>query len=94
MRNRRWWYRVAETLEIPPEVLGGVPRVEVVGALQFRVENHRGVVAFDSSRVLVNLPDGRLLVEGRDMVIGWLDPQEIVVTGRVTAVHWVEARRR
>ncbi|MCL6561943.1 MAG: sporulation protein YqfC [Firmicutes bacterium] len=94
MRRGRWWYGLTQALDLPPEVLGNVPRIEVVGALQFRVENHRGVIAFDPSRILLALPEGRLLVEGKNMVIGWLDPQEILVTGAVETVRWLEGRGR
>lgn len=78
--------RFAEMLEIPPEVLVNVPRVEVVGHLQFRVENHRGLVAYEPHRVVLRIPDGHLIVTGRDLVIGWIDHGELLVTGQVRSL--------
>jgi len=78
--------RFTEILAIPPEVLVNVPRVEVVGHLQFRVENHRGVEQYDPHRVVLRIPDGRLIVTGRDLVIGWIDRNELLVTGQVRSL--------
>lgn len=78
--------RVTEILEIPPEVLVNVPRVEVVGHLQFRVENHRGIEQYEPHRVVLAIPDGRLIVTGRDLVIGWIDKNELLVTGQVRSL--------
>jgi sporulation protein YqfC len=65
--------RVAEWLDLPEEVLLQVPRVELVGHLQLRLSNHRGLVRFNSDEVVVRLPEGTLAIEGRDLVLGWID---------------------
>ena len=78
--------RFAEALEIPPEVLVNVPRVEVVGHLQFRVENHRGLLQYEPHRVVLKISDGRLIVTGRNLVIGWIDQSQLLVTGQVRSL--------
>lgn len=78
--------RFTDMLEIPPEVLVNVPRVEVVGHLQFRVENHRGLEQYEPNRVVLRIPDGRLVVTGRDLMIGWIDRNEVLVTGQVRSL--------
>jgi sporulation protein YqfC len=81
-------YRMAQFLEIPPEVLVNVPRVEVVGHLQFRVENHRGIERYGPDRLILRLPQGHLVVSGRRLVIGWIDRHELLVTGEVHALEF------
>ncbi len=78
--------RFAEVLEIPPEVLVNVPRVEVVGHLQFRVENHQGLLQYEPHRVVLKIPDGRLIITGLGLVIGWIDQSELLVTGQVRSL--------
>lgn len=84
--------RLTEMLEIPPEVLVNVPRVEVVGHLQFRVENHRGLVQYEPHRVVLRIPDGHLIVTGRELVIGWIDRNELLVTGQVRSLVFKAGR--
>lgn len=91
MAKVRTTRRITQILELPPEVLVNVPRVEVVGHLQFRVENHRGIEVYQPTRVVLRIPTGRLIVSGRDLVIGWIDRNELLVTGRVRSLVFREA---
>jgi sporulation protein YqfC len=75
--------RVAHWLDLPEEVLLEVPRVELVGHLQLRLTNHRGLVRFDRDEVVVRLPEGRLVVAGTALVIGWVDHEDLLITGRI-----------
>lgn len=93
MQKGRTVSRLTQALEIPPEVLVNVPRVEVVGHLQFRIENHRGIAYYQPHRVVLNTPDGRLIVNGQDLVIGWIDRHELLVTGRVRSLVFREGPR-
>jgi sporulation protein YqfC len=93
MRRGRNLTRVAQWLEIPPEVLVNVPRIEVVGHLQFRVENHRGLEKYGPDLVVLRLSDGRLVIKGQDLVIGWIDGGEILVTGQVYSLVFQEGKK-
>lgn len=88
MKRGRSLSRLAQFLEIPPEVLMNVPRIEVIGHLQFRVENYRGLISYSPSQIVLALADGRLFVKGEGLVIGWLDRHEVLVTGQVHAVQF------
>ncbi len=92
MRRGRNLTRVAQWLEIPPEVLVNVPRIEVVGHLQFRVENHRGLEKYGPDLVVLRLFEGRLVVKGKNLVIGWIDGTEILVTGQVFSLAFQEGK--
>ncbi|MDA8192595.1 MAG: sporulation protein YqfC [Thermaerobacter sp.] len=85
--------RLAEALEIPPEVWAGVPRVEMVGQLQLRVENHRGLEYYQPHRLVLRTPDGRVVVHGQDLVIAWMDQRAVLVTGQVRSVEFGGASR-
>ncbi|CAB1129625.1 Sporulation protein [Candidatus Hydrogenisulfobacillus filiaventi] len=88
------WARLSRVLDVPPEVFLNVPRVELVGRLQLRLENHRGLEFFLPTRLVLATDEGRVLIEGRDLAIGWIDRGEVLVTGQVQAVRFLEARKR
>jgi sporulation protein YqfC len=79
--------RVAELLDLPEDVLLQVPRLELVGRLQLRLTNHRGLVRFDSQEVVVRVPEGEVHIAGEGLVIGWIDKEELLITGRLAAVR-------
>ena len=93
MKRGRNLTRVAQWLEVPPEVLVNVPRIEVVGHLQFRVENHRGLEKYDLEHIVLRLAEGHLVVRGKDLVVGWIDGGEILVTGEVHSLVFQEGRQ-
>ena len=77
--------RAAAWLDLPPETLMNVARVEVVGHLQVRITNHGGVARFGPRLVVVRLPaaGGTVAIEGSNLVIGWISRDELLVTGRI-----------
>jgi sporulation protein YqfC len=79
---------VADVLDLPRELVFDLPRITLVGALQCTVENHRGLLEFFPERVAIGLPDGRLVVTGRDLTVGAVRDGEIVVTGLVEEVRF------
>jgi sporulation protein YqfC len=82
--------RVAHWLDVPDDVLLQVPRVELVGGLQARITNHRGLVRFDQNRVSVRLPHGRLELGGDALVVGWIDRESVLITGHIATLELVD----
>ncbi len=87
--------RAAEWLDLPPDVLMNVPRVEVVGHLQVRITNHRGISRFGPHLVVVRLPapGAVVAVEGANLVIGWISREELLVTGVIRHLRFEEGSR-
>lgn len=72
-----------------------VPRVEVVGHLQVRISNHRGVARFGPRLVVVHLPTAgaTVAVEGTNLVIGWISRDELLVTGQIRHLRFDDGER-
>ncbi len=54
--------RTAQALDLPGEVVG-LPRVEIVGRQELRMENHRGILAYGAEEILVS--GGKLIIKVR-----------------------------
>ena len=94
MSGQPFTQRALQWLDLPPDVLLALPRVETVGRLQLRLTNHRGIQHYDGQHVVVRLADGALDVSGNALVIGWLTADEVVVTGRIDGLRFVPPDRR
>ncbi|MHB1952739.1 MAG: YabP/YqfC family sporulation protein [Sulfobacillus sp.] len=92
MNKGRTLGRISGMLGIPPEVLVNVPRIEVIGHLQLRLENHLGIETYDAQRVLIRVAGGYLVVFGEQLVVGWIDRNEILLTGTVRSLSFQEGR--
>ncbi len=91
MKRRSRLGSLAEFIEVPPEALLNVSRVEVVGRLQIRVENHRGLIQFDSAQIILSLPEGRMVIDGQALSMGWIDGKDLLVNGQISALRFEEA---
>jgi sporulation protein YqfC len=77
-----------DLLELPKEVFFDLPRVVIIGNLQVTVENHQGLVAYDADSLTLALDTGRLVICGDGLVVGMVAPNDLTVTGRISAVRF------
>ncbi len=78
--------RCVRALDLPAEAVG-VPRVELVGRNQLRMENHKGILAYGDDEVLVS--GGRLVVrvKGRNLELKAMTADELLIMGEIRAVE-------
>ncbi len=78
--------RTAQVLDIPVEATG-LPRVEVTGRHEVRMENHKGILAYGREEIIVS--GGKLLikVKGDGLELKAMNGDELLITGTVTAVE-------
>jgi sporulation protein YqfC len=75
--------RVADLFELPRDIVLDLPKVTFIGNLQVFVENHQGIIEYQPERVRINTTRGELQVTGRNLAIGSIGRDEIVIEGRI-----------
>lgn len=87
MRKRRWSEKLAQALALPVDVVAAAPLVELKGDLQLRVENHRGILAYDPKEI--HIGGGRLTirVRGEGMELKTMRRGELLIEGQILAVE-------
>ncbi|MDI6869962.1 MAG: sporulation protein YqfC [Bacillota bacterium] len=78
--------RVADLFELPKDVILDLPTATVLGNLQCVVENHRGIIEYLPEKVRVNTARGEVVITGRELAIGSISQDEIVIEGRITSL--------
>lgn len=86
--ERRLREKVANLFELPGDVVLDISRITLTGAMQMLVENHRGLVEYNPGRVTLGVPRGEVTIEGEDLLIGSISPEEITITGRITGLRF------
>ncbi|MEW6724523.1 MAG: sporulation protein YqfC [Bacillota bacterium] len=80
--------RLADTFELPKDVLLDLPRLTIIGTLQLVVENHRGLIEYTPARVRISLGAAELVVTGTDLVISSAYEEEIMILGHLGSVEF------
>ena len=85
-KKERLLERTAEALELPGDVVAGLPRVELTGDRELRMENHRGILAYGSQEIQIS--GGRLVVKvrGENLELRAMNAGELLITGTLRGV--------
>ena len=86
-KKERLLERTAEALELPGDVVAGLPRIELTGDRELRMENHRGILAYGSDEI--QIAGGRLVVKvrGENLELRAMNAGELLITGALRGVE-------
>ena len=78
--------KTAEVFDLPGDVVAGLPRIELLGDHQMRMENHRGILAYGSEEI--HISGGKLIVKvrGSKLELKAMNAVELLITGEITGV--------
>ncbi|MDX8364187.1 sporulation protein YqfC [Cytobacillus sp. IB215665] len=83
---RNW---LTNKLELPADVTMDLPRITMIGQLHIYIENHRGLLSFSDDELRLLLKQGQLLVKGESFVIKMIQPEELLLEGKIEQVTYI-----
>ena len=78
--------RAARLLDIPGEA-AGLPRIEVVGRNELRMENHKGILAYGEEETVISGGGLLVRVRGSGLTLRAMTGEELLLTGEIAAVE-------
>lgn len=89
VRRRGFLEKTAQLLDLPGDAVAGLPLVELVGDGRLRVENHRGILAYDPREVHIGGGRMAIRVRGLDLELKVMNREELLITGQIFSVELV-----
>nr|WP_250886444.1 sporulation protein YqfC [Bacillus sp. SM2101] len=83
---RNW---LTNKLELPADVTMDLPRITMIGQLHIYIENHRGLLSFSDDELRLLLKQGQLLIKGESFVIKMIQPEELLLEGKIEQVTYI-----
>lgn len=80
--------RTAQLLDLPGDVMAGLPRVELVGTGSCTVEPHRGLLEYDPCRITIATSVGVVEIAGAELTISAMNRVRLSVQGQIASVIW------
>lgn len=79
--------KTAELFDLPADALAGLPKVELVGDRELRIENHRGILAYGTEEIHVS--GGALVIQitGQGLELRAMTGLELLITGRIAGIQ-------
>lgn len=81
---------MADLLEIPGDLVLDLPRLSITGRNELYLVNHKGIIEYSTVRMRINLSRGFLEVNGKDLEIQALMPDEMRVLGDISCIKYID----
>lgn len=79
---------VSEVLELPKDIMLGLPKITMVGRMEIHIENHKGIIEYSKEIIRINTSEGILKITGKNMDIKNIITEEVRVTGEVISIEF------
>ena len=79
--------RASQVLDIPADAVAGLPRLELLGDRELRMEYHSGILAYGTEEI--HISGGKLVVRvrGAGLELRSMNPTELLITGRIASLE-------
>lgn len=82
--------KFAEMLELPKDVVLNIPRVTMVGDRDMMIENFKGVMEYEDTRIRVNTGSGVVRITGARLLIREITSEDIIISGEIRGVEFIK----
>lgn len=82
--------KVADVLELPKEVMLNIPKFTMIGTGNLVIENYKGIIEYDDTRIRVNTGAGMVRITGERLFIKEITSEDIMVDGDIKSVEFVK----
>ena len=79
--------KTAELFDLPADALAGLPKVELVGDRELRIENHRGILAYGTEEIHVSGGVFIVKIAGEGLELRAMTGVELLITGQIAHIH-------
>ncbi len=80
--------KAARRLEMPADVIAGLPRLEIKGCREVYIENHRGLLLYESNEMRINGGQVMIKLRGEGFVIKAMNATELRIEGLLFGVDF------
>jgi len=76
-------------LGFPKDLLLNLPKITLIGNEQIYIENHDGLISYQSHELIIQTQIGNLKITGSSLSIQELLPSELLMEGEVEEISYV-----
>lgn len=81
--------KFAEMLELPKELMLGLPKLTLIGNRDMMIENYKSVMEYGSARIKINTGSGIVKITGAGLLIKEITSEDIIISGAIHALDFL-----
>ena len=82
--------RCAEALDLPSDLVAGLPKIELTAAREVYISRHRGILAYSETEIDVNTAELMVRIMGTGLQLLAMTEEELRIGGKVEKVELLE----
>lgn len=86
MKKLNFKKKLAETLELPPELAANSNKVSITDFCELNIINYKSIVEYESNIVRINTKEKLIKLEGESLILKNISDDEITVSGKIISV--------
>ncbi len=87
-KKERLLVRAAELFDLPADAVAGLMHMEITGARDFFIENHKGILEYDETIVILNAGTHIVQIEGQALHLTAMSNAALRLSGTISAIHF------
>lgn len=81
--------RIAESFELPKEIILDVPKLRLISNSELTIENHKGIVEYNTNLIRINSNIGVIAVGGDNLQVKEINHESVIISGEILKVEYV-----
>ena len=79
---------ISDKLRLPRDIVMDLPKIIITGDSEISVENHKGVVSFQTEILKVNSKVGVIVIQGANLEILFIGGNTITIGGKFKSIQY------
>ena len=89
-RDKNIWLGAAELFDLPPDLVAGLPHMEMLGDRYFYMERHKGILSYSGEEIDINGEKTIVRVYGENLELTSMTGDQLRIKGTISRVEWVK----
>ena len=89
-RDKNIWLGAAELFDLPPDLVAGLPHMEMLGDRYFYMERHKGILSYSGEEIDINGETGIVRIFGKDLELTRMTGDQLRIQGSISRLEWVK----
>ena len=89
-RDKNIWLGAAELFDLPPDLVAGLPHMEMLGDRYFYMKRHKGILSYSGEEIDINGETGIVRIFGRDLELTSMTGDQLRIQGSISRLEWVK----
>lgn len=80
---------ICKALDMPEDVIFDLPKIVMNGDVEISCGNYGGIIEYSTSLIKLYTGQKKLCIEGSALLIRNIDPDEIIISGKIKTVSFI-----